>query len=140
MENKSVFSVFMKWLSTTEMFARPAKQLPGKWQLFEYFFEPEGELINIKEHQLKAEKQYWEIEFVEDKCKQMSNLTIHFINKIKNGNWETTKNFITLIHAEDFRRNVEFQFAIEKGILKLLRKDAFGKIEFFGFFRKLDSK
>jgi hypothetical protein len=140
MEKKSVFSVFMNWLSTTEIFARPSKQLSGKWQLFEYFFEPEGELINIKEHQLKAEKQYWEIEFVEDKCKQMSNLTIQLINEIENGNWETTKNFITLIHAEDFRRNVEFQFAIEKGILKLLRKDAFGKIEFFGFFRKLDSK
>jgi hypothetical protein len=137
MKKKSVFSVFKNWLSTTEIFARPSKKIPGKWQLFEYFSEPETELINIKEPQLKADSQYLEFEFEEDFYQLKSNLPILLIQNIENGNWDIEKNFITLIHAEDFRKNVEFQFAIEKGILKLLRKDAGGKIEFFGFFRKI---
>lgn len=137
MEKKSVFSVFRNWLSTTEMFARPAKKLPGKWQLSEYFFDSDTELVNIKEQQLKAETQFLEFEFEEEIFKLKSNLSIQLIQNIENGNWGITKNFITLIYPGDFRKNVEFQFAIEKGILKLLRKDALGKIEFFGFFRKI---
>jgi hypothetical protein len=136
MKKKSVFSVFKNWLSTTEMFIRPSKKIPGKWQLFEYFSEPETELINIKEPQLKADSQYLEFEFEEESYQLKSNLSIQLIQNIENGNWSITKNFITLIHTKDIRKNVEFQFAIEKGILKLLRKDAGGKIEFFGFFRK----
>lgn len=139
MKKKSVFSVFWNWLSTTEMFARPSKKLSGKWHLFEYFIEPERELVNVKEQQLKVEKLYWEIEFAEDIYTQKSNLSIQLVEKIENGNWHVSKNFISLIQAEDIRENVEFQFAIENGVLKLLRKDAFGKIEFFGFFRKLNS-
>ena len=140
MEKKSVFSVFRNWLGATEMFARPSKRLPGKWQLFEYFFDSETELINMKEQELKAENQYLKFEFEEEYYKLKSNLSIQLIQNIENGNWSFTKNFITLIQPEDFRKNIEFQFAIDKGVLKLLRKDAFGKIEFFGFFRKVDSK
>jgi len=140
MEKKSVFSVFRNWLSTTEMFARSSKKLPGKWKLFEYFFDSETELVNIKEQQLKAENQYMELEFEEGYFKLKSNLSLPLVQDIENGNWNITKNFITLMQPKDFRKNVEFQLAIDKGVLKLLRKDAFGKIEFFGFLRKVDSK
>jgi hypothetical protein len=32
---------------------------------------------------------------------------------------------------------MEYQFAVEKGNLRLLKKDFTGKIELFGFFRKV---
>jgi hypothetical protein len=136
MEKKSVFSAFLNWLNTTEMFARPAKQLSGKWQLFEYYVEKESDLNNVTEAQLKADKEYWNIEFTtEEMFLTQSNLSVSLISSIENGNWSISKNFVTLIDSENFRNNVEFQFAIEKKNLKLLKKDGFGKIEFFGFFR-----
>lgn len=141
MKLNSLFSKILNWLQSTEMFARPSKQLPGKWQLFEYYFEPEKELDHITEEQLKAENQSWDIEFAEDeKYFHKSNLSVSLISTIENGTWSISKNFITLIHPQEFRNNVEFQFAIEKGDLKILKKDEFGKIEFFGFFRKQEFK
>jgi hypothetical protein len=141
MKKITAFTNFLNWIKTTEMFARPSKQLPGKWNLFEYYIEKEGDLIHIKEEQLKAENLKWQIDFLEDeKYKHNSNLNVAYLSNIEDGTWSTSKNFITLIHPENFRNNIEFQFAIEKGNLKLLRKDELGKIEFFGFFRKQNSK
>jgi hypothetical protein len=121
------------------MFARPSKRLPGKWQLYEYYIDDTKELIHVNSEQLKSEKQNWNIEFNENKqYLHNSNLTIPLIINIENGSWDISKNFITIIHLQDFRKNVEFQFAFEKGNLKLLKKDNSGKIEFFGFFKKLD--
>ncbi len=138
MENKFSFSSLIEWLKSTEMFERPSKKLPGKWSLLEYYFEPENELINIKEDQIEAEKLFWNLEFGEDeKYLHNTNLKVPLVRKISAGTWSRTRNFITIIHPKDFRNNVEFQFAIEKNVLKLLKKDAVGKIEFFGFFRKL---
>ena len=119
------------------MFARPSKQVPGKWELFEYYIDEGNELLHFTEDQLKEEKASWNIEFKEDehflhKC----NLPVSFITEIKDGNWSTSKNYITFLSTKDFRDSVEFQFAIDKGKLKLLKKDAFGKIEFFGFFNR----
>lgn len=137
---KTLFSTFLSWLNTTEMFARPSKKVPGKWKLIEYYYEPEQELMHILEEQLKADGLKWEIGFEEDKKYfQNSTLAVPLLTGIEDGIWSISKNFITLINPADFRKNVEFQFFIEKGILKLLRKDAFGKIEFFGFFRKQNS-
>lgn len=137
MKKITAFTNFLNWIKTTEMFARPSKQLPGKWNLFEYYIEKEGDLIHIKEEQLKAENLQWQIDFLEDeKFKHNSNLNVSLLSNIEDGTWSVSKNFITLIHPQDFRNNVEFQFAIEKGDLKLLKKDELGKIEFFGFFRK----
>lgn len=139
MEKKNIFSTFLQWLKSTEMFARPSKQLPGKWQLFEYYVDAEDDLQHFTESQLKKAKENWIIEFLEEEIyKQQSQLPIPIISNIENGNWSISKNFITFIHPNNFRNNVEFQFAIEKGILKLLKKDAFGKIEFFGFFKGQD--
>ncbi len=69
-----------------------------------------------------------------------SNLPISVIQNIEAGEWSVSKNFVTLIHPTNFRNNVEFQFAFEKGNLKLLNKDKLGKIVFFGFFERLISK
>jgi hypothetical protein len=136
MKNK-VFSAMFNWLQSTEMFARPSKQLPGKWQLFEYYVEKGNDLQNINEARLKEEKEFWDIEFtLENKYYHQCNLPVWQISKINNGNWSISKNFITLSSSENFRNNVEFQFAIEKEKLKLLKKDALGRIEFFGFLRK----
>ena len=132
-----IFSEILSWLKSTEMFARPSKQIPGKWQLFEYYVERGNDLQNINEARLKEEKELWDIEFtVDNKYYHQCNLPVWQISKIKNGNWNISKNFITLSSSENERNSVEFQFAIEKETLKLLKKDALGRIEFFGFFRK----
>lgn len=138
MENKISFTSILNWLKSTEMFARPSKQISGKWHLVEYYTETENELRNITEAQLKAENELWNIEFTEKKnYSHQCNLPVSLISGIKNGNWNISKNYITLIHPMNFRNNVEFQFAVEKETLKMLKKDAFGRIEFFGFFRKM---
>jgi hypothetical protein len=134
---KNRFNNILAWLNSTEMFARPSKQIPGKWHLTEYYIESGEELRNVKESQLKAENEFWNIELtIENKFFHQCNLPVRQIAKIKNGNWSVSKNYITLLSSDNFRNNVEFQFAIEKGKLKLLKKDVLGRIEFFGFFSK----
>jgi hypothetical protein len=140
MNKTSAFTSFIHWLNTTEMFARPSKQLPGRWKLFEYYSEPEGELINVKESQLKEKQNFWEIEFgMHGGFIQKTNLPVQFLNGIESSKWDYSKNFILLFHPEDTGKKVKIQFAIEKGNLKLLKKDVKGRIEFFGFFRKLEN-
>ena len=134
---KNRFKNFLAWLKSTEMFARPSRQIPGKWHLTEYYTESGEELQNIKESQLKAGNKFWNIELtIENKFYHKCNLPVWQITKIKNGNWSISKNYITLLSSDNSRNNIEFQFAIEKGNLKLLKKDALGRIEFFGFFSK----
>jgi hypothetical protein len=138
MENKISFTSIINWLKSTEMFARPSKQIPGKWQLVEYYIETVDELRNIKEPQLKAENELWNIEFtIENKYYHQCNLPVWQISKIRNGDWSISKNFINFSSTDNSRNNIEFQFAIEKGTLKLLKKDALGRIEFFGFFNRI---
>lgn len=137
MDNK-IFISILNWLRSTEMFARPSKQVPGKWQLAEYYIDIEDELINVTETQLKAEKEFWNIEFTNDNnYTKQCNLPVSFLLNIKDGSWETSKNYITLTSSGKSGSVVEFQFAIEKEQLKLLKKDEKGKIEFFGFFNRL---
>lgn len=139
MEKKTGISAIMNWLGTTEMFARPSKQLPGKWQLFEYYVDTDEKLLNFNEELLKNNKMVMTIEFNENgKFVRESNLPISIIQNIEAGEWSIYKNFISLIHPKNFRNNVEFQFACEKGKLKLLKKDKLGKIEFFGFFKSIN--
>ena len=136
---KSVCTKFAAWLQTTELFARPSKQLPGKWYLFEYFYENNNDLLHLEENQLKTENIFFNLEFSENNEFILnSNLEVPLIGGLQNGTWSRTKNYITIIHPNDFRNNVLFQFAINKGILKLLNKNHRGKIEFFGFFRQIN--
>jgi hypothetical protein len=137
MNKPAFFTSLIQWLKSTEMFARPSKQLPGKWKLFEYYSEPGGELINMKENQLKKDQIFWEIEFGDQGLFiQKTNLPLQFLNEIESCKWNNSGNFILLSHPADNMKNVKIQFAIENGILKLLKKDVDGRIEFFGFFRK----
>ncbi len=139
MKQTSIITKINNLLQSTEMFARPSKKLPGKWQLYEYYFDDAKELKHVNSEQLTSEKQNWNIEFTQDKQYiHNSNLTIPLISKIENGSWSISKNFITIIHPQDFKNNTEFQFAFEMGNLKLLKKDDLGNIDFFGFFKKLD--
>ncbi|WP_346856748.1 hypothetical protein [uncultured Draconibacterium sp.] len=140
MTAKSFFLKIGGWLQATEMFERPRKKLPGKWQLFEYFVDEKEELLHFEEKDLKARNQFLEIEFLEQNYSRQSNIPVSLIENSKSGKWSTAKNFVTLLDEENFRESTEFQFAFEKGNLKLLKKNAFGKIEFFGFFRKINSK
>jgi hypothetical protein len=140
MTAKSFFLKIGVWLQSTELFERPRKKLPGKWQLFEYFVDEKAELLHFEEKDLKASKQFFDLEFLEQNYSRQSNIPIPLIENSKSGKWSTAKNFVTLLDEENFRESTEFQFAFEKGNLKLLKKNAFGKIEFFGFFRKLHSK
>lgn len=137
MERTSFFSAVYKWVASTEMFARPSKQLPGKWLLFEYYTEQNTQLINYKEDQLKSMKRFWELVFETDgKLVQDSNIPIEFLKEAGPVKWQTSRNFLILKGLNDPESSVEFQFAISNGVLKLLRKHVDGKIEFFGFFRK----
>jgi hypothetical protein len=132
----SLLSKFLHWLQSTEMFARPSKQLPGKWQLFEYFVETNGELKNLKQQQLTELNLKWNIEFAADnQFFHVCSLDHSLINRIRNGKWKLQKNFLELISDES--KTVIFQFAIEKEQLKLLKKDKAGQIEFFGFFNRI---
>lgn len=138
MEKKPVFSKIVNWLSNTEMFARPSRQLPGIWLLYEYFMDSEEKLLNFKEDTLRGNGEYLQLDV--DRGSNFvltTNLPVSLFESLKIGEWNVSKNYVTLIHPNDFRKSVEFQFAIEKGRLKLLKKDALGKIEFFGFFKKL---
>ena len=112
--------------------------LPGNYKLFEYYTDTDHELVNVKEDQLIAKKLFWDIRLTEDgKCKNDSNLDIPLIADLAPGSWSRSRNFVTLLHPGDFRKNVEFQFAFEKGNLKLLKKDITGKIIVFAFFKRL---
>ncbi|NQU85077.1 MAG: hypothetical protein HQ541_04890 [Mariniphaga sp.] len=112
--------------------------LPGKWKVFEYYTEPGEELINIKESQVKSENLVWNIGFDEDGTfHNSSNLEVAFVKEIEATTWSKSRNFVTLQDPEDFRKNTEFQFAFEKGNLKLLKKDDFGKIIVFAFFNRI---
>jgi len=137
MEKKFSFTTIINWLKSTEMFACPSRQIPGKWQLVEYYVEIEKELRNITEGQFKAAGKFMNIEFTPEKNYSISsNLPVTLISEIKNGNWAVSKNYITLTSYGASVESFEFQFAIENEILKILKKDASGRIDFFGFFRK----
>jgi len=131
------FHHLISWLKTTELFFNPDNFLPGKWVLYEYYSEPGKELIHIQEKQLLEEKQSWTIEFMTNKkfiC--MTNLPVHFISGMKSGNWQRSKNYLSMSDSLNPAQSIEFQFAVEKENLKLLKKDTRGKIEVFGFFRR----
>ncbi|MBT3386231.1 MAG: hypothetical protein HN778_10890 [Prolixibacteraceae bacterium] len=139
MKKKSGFTAFVDWLKTSEMFARPSKQLPGKWNLVEYYVEPENDLVYFDENRLKEENLFWELEFTKtQKYYHKTNIPVSLITLIEDGTWSHSGNFISLINPNDFRKSNEFQFAIDKNTLKLLKKDALGKIEFFGTLTKTE--
>lgn len=138
---KSFFSKLKTCLQNTEMFERPIKKLPGRWELYEYFVEVEDELLHFNKADLLQRKDTFVLDISEDgKYQSEATIGIKVVKKLKCGEWDVAKNFITFLVSDNFRDNPEFQFAFEKGNLKLLKKDSFGKIEFFGFLKKIVEK
>lgn len=138
MKSKFRLITFLAWLKSTEMFARPSKQISGKWRLVEYYTEAKDELLNFKEAEISAKKENWDIEFTPDnKFNHIYNLPVLQIAILKNGSWRISGNYVVFSSVDNQENNFKFQFAIEKGKLKLLKKDIQGRIEFFGFFNKI---
>lgn len=133
------FTTVTKWLYSTEMFARPSRQLPGRWRLFECYTEPGDQLENLKEEDLKQSGYHWEIEFEEyGRLSQQKNFPVKFLTDTSECNWQIARNFLKLNLSGTPETMEIFQFAISRGELKLLQKDTDGKIIFFGFFRKIE--
>lgn len=133
----SFFSEVKTAIIHSEWFARPAKQIIGEWHLFEYYLDRDKELHHVEEVQLKNEKSSWQLKFSpEGNFTHQKNLEIQILQNIENGTYGISKNFICFIHPSDFRNTIEFQFAISKGVLKILKKNTKGEIDFFGFFKK----
>ncbi len=139
MKRKWTYTSLFKWLNSTELFLQPSKHLPGKWKLFEFYTEPDGNLINMKEEEIKNKKLYWDIKFCEHgQLEQETNLPVKFLKGGSDCEWQLARNFIYWFHVDDSKNKEKFQYAIVNEILKLLNKDQDGKIKFFGFFRRVD--
>ena len=139
MENKISFKKIGNWLKAGEMFARPSKMLPGKWQLLEYYYDSEADLVNIKETELQLSKNTMLIEFNADNVLTINeNLKIEIFRNFKKGKWLRKRNFVTLTNNEKQEKYLTFQFDAGSEQLKLLKKDAKGRIDFFGFFRRTE--
>ncbi len=139
MENKISFKKIRNWLKAGEMFARPSKMLPGKWQLFEYYYDSGADLINIKEAELQLIKNKMLIEFNVDNTLTINeNLKIEIFRNFERGNWFRKRNFVTLTNNEKQEKYLTFQFDAGSEQLKLLKKDAKGRIDFFGFFSRTE--
>jgi hypothetical protein len=137
MKRNSRFYRIVRWLGNTELFFRPSRQIPGRWELYEYYSEPAGELLHVKEDQLKRENQFWKLNFGSGgNFSQQTNLPVPFLKGMEYCKWSTSKGFVFLRHPETCHQAEAFRFAVEKGILKLLKKDKSGRIEIFGFFRR----
>jgi hypothetical protein len=112
--------------------------LPGSFNLYEFYTDKSDELINIKEGELASKKLFWDLKFEETgSYESKTNLDIPLVAGVKPGDWSKNKNFVTLIPPGDFRGKIEFQFAFNHGDLKLLKKDEFGNIIIFAFFRRI---
>ena len=141
MKLKSIFSIFIEWLKSPEVFGSKKKLIPGTWHLFEYYEDEGEELLHFDEDALKKDKVLFMLSFLENhEFTVAGNAPVKLLEETTEGKWSVARNFITLINPKDFRNNIEFQFAFEKGNLKLLKKDALGKIEFFGFFHSPKQK
>lgn len=139
MENKISFKKIRDWLKAGEMFARPSKMLPGKWQLFEYYYDSVADLVNIKETELQLNKSKMLIEFNADNTLTIEeNLKIEIFRNFEKGNWLRKRNFVTFINNEKHEKNLTFQFDADTEKLKLLKKDTKGRIDFFGFFKRIE--
>jgi hypothetical protein len=80
---------------------------------------------------------FWELEFTDNKKYiHRCNLEPAVFANLQNGNWQIHRNFITLNPDNEENTSVKFQFAVEKGQLRLLKKNDLGAIEFFGFFHR----
>ena len=112
--------------------------LLGSWELFEYYMDQNDRLLHIKEDQIKRDKMKWNLSFLEKgKFTNETNLFIPFFKKLEANRWIKSRNFVTLSEIDSLDPGITFQFAFDKGILKLLQKNKLGKIEIFAFFKRI---
>ena len=139
MAYKEFITRLKNFVANTEMFARPSKQIIGDWYLNEYFIDQNNELKNVKKETLKTNQQFWEVTFApENRAIHNLHVDVPILKNIENGEWSIQKNYLRFHHPEDFKRSIEFQFAIDRGVLKILKKNIKGEIDFFGFFKRDD--
>lgn len=140
MKSNSAIFRFVAWLASPEVFGSITQKIPGEWVLYEYYKDEKEDLIHSTENDLKTKNESLKLNLSsEQEFNLNAQLTQSVFNQLQNGKWSVHRNFITFIDSTDFRNNLEFQFAFEKGNLKLLKKDKMGKIEFFGFFRSANT-
>lgn len=141
MESKSLFKRFTEWLRLFAIFESNVKRIVGKWQLYEYYVDTKDGLLNFKEEELIESKVMLVLSLLENrKILLAGNFPVENFCNIGEGMWRLSGNYITFSNRSNPDDVVEFQFAFEKGKLKFLKKDSFGHIEFFGFFRKVKEK
>ncbi len=116
---------------------RKNNSFQGRWELFEYYLDEGNDLIHIEEIQLKSSNQEWILEFKENgQFKSSSTLDIPVIKKIEATRWLKKGRMLHLIFPANNQINMCFQYAFDKGTMKLLKKDKSGKIEVFAFFKR----
>jgi hypothetical protein len=139
MKKSSAMTLFLRWLKSTEMFSRPSRQVPGRWQLYEFYYEPGDQLIHVEKEALKAQNIRWEITMNRDGyLSQQSNIPVKILNGMPDCRWSLSGNYIRLMHPVNENENEEVQFAVVKDNLRLLKKEPDGTIRFFGFFSRVE--
>ena len=124
----------LKWVRSVIMSGRPGLIIPGRWVMYEYYYEQKDKLLHIKEDQLMQKKEFWEIEFdKEGSFRQKSNIPVKFFENQKVCYWKLSGNYL-IVGSGNYRET--FQFAVTARQMRLLQKEKTGRIVFFGFFRK----
>jgi hypothetical protein len=140
MKKTSALTLLLSWVKSTEMFSRPSRRVPGKWHLYEFYYEPEGQLIHVDEEGLKFGNLEWEIILnPQGHFSQQSSVPVKILDGLSNCRWSLSGNYIKLIHPVNDSEHEEVQFAVVNDNLRLLKKETDGTIRFFGFFRRVES-
>ncbi len=141
MKKSTIFSALLRWYHKIKWPEHPKKRIAGKWQLFEYYMDKEDELLHFDEGSLKSNKVLFFLSFLENNELILTgNSPVELLNINDKLKWSISRNYLYCNHSGDVNYDLKFQFAFNKGDLKLLKKDKAGKIEFFGFFRKVVNK
>ncbi len=140
MKIRSAFPALWRWLKT-ELFVRHEKAFPGKWYLFDFYTEQAGELIHWNEQQLMDEAFFWDIEvFKNGDLLQRSNLPVLLFEGSEILRWKRSRLYLRITSPAYPGRYEELQYAVDGGLLKLLKKKEHGEIEIFASFQREKSK
>lgn len=137
MESKSLFKRFAGWSHLFASFERNVERIVGKWELYEYYVDTKNGLINFKEKELISSKVMLVLSILENREILLAGkFPVDRFCDMEEGMWRISRNYITFSNPDSHDESVEFQFAFERGNLKLLNKNSKGEILFFGFFKK----
>ncbi len=115
--------------------------LLGEWKVFEFYFDSKNILHHVEKDQLESEGNFWNISFLELGILKMNvMLPAQSVKGVNANKWSRKRNYITLFDGNCPDDSNTFQYAIDNGVLKLLKKEDSGRIEIFAFFERVDSK